>query len=86
VKGEDLDPAKEYSILACEREGDPEDMLCRIKGVKNAKNTTATLHSLMLEYLKANSPVTPTPQQNAVILDGPATLLTQVTGVDYQFK
>jgi 2',3'-cyclic-nucleotide 2'-phosphodiesterase (5'-nucleotidase family) len=86
VKGQDLDPAKEYSILACEREGDPEDMLCRIKGVKNAKNTTATLHSLMLEYLKANSPVTPTPQQNAVILDGPATLLTQVTGVDYQFK
>jgi sulfur-oxidizing protein SoxB len=86
IKGEDLDLNKEYSILACEREGDPDDMLCRIKGVKNAKNTTATLHSLMLEYLKTNSPVTPTPQKNAIILDGPDTLLTQVTGVDYQFR
>lgn len=86
VKGEDLDPNKTYSILACEREGDPEDMLCRMKGVKNAKNTTATLHSLLIDYLKTNSPVTPTPSNNAIILDAPSTLLTQVTGVDYQFK
>lgn len=86
IKGQDLDLNKEYSILACEREGDPDDMLCRIKGVKNAKNTTSTLHSLMIEYLKKNSPVTPTPQRNAMILDGPETLLTQVTGVDYQFR
>jgi len=86
VKGETLDPTKQYSILACEREGDPEDMLCRIKGVKEAKNTTATLHTLMLEYLKENSPVSPTPAQNAIILDGPQTLLTQVTGVNYQFR
>jgi S-sulfosulfanyl-L-cysteine sulfohydrolase len=86
VRGEDLDLNKDFSILACEREGDPEDMLCRIKGVKNAKNTSSTLHSLMLEYLKINSPVTPSPSKNAIILDGPETLLTQVTGVDYQFR
>jgi hypothetical protein len=72
--------------LACEREGDPEDMLCRIRGVKDYKNTSATLHSLMIEYLKTNSPVSPTPSKNAVILDAPDTLLSQVTGVDYQFK
>lgn len=85
MKGQPLDPSKSYSILACEREGDPEDVLCRIKGVSTPKNTTATLHSLMLEYLKAESPVTPAPEKNAVILDGPETLLTQITGVDYQF-
>jgi 2',3'-cyclic-nucleotide 2'-phosphodiesterase (5'-nucleotidase family) len=86
VKGEALDATKVYSILACEREGDPEDMLCRIRGVKDYKNTSATLHSLMIEYLKTNSPVSPTPSKNAVILDAPDTLLSQVTGVDYQFK
>ncbi|MDP2176159.1 MAG: metallophosphoesterase [Bacteroidota bacterium] len=86
IKGEDLDVNREYSILACEREGDPDDMLCRIKGVKNAKNTTSTLHTVMLDYLRVNSPVTPTPSKNAIILDGPETLLTQVTGVDYQFR
>jgi 2',3'-cyclic-nucleotide 2'-phosphodiesterase (5'-nucleotidase family) len=86
VKNEPIDPDKLYSILACERDGDPVDMLCRMKGVIDAKNTTATLHKVMIEYLKQNSPVTPTPQKNAIILDAPETLLTQVTGVDYVFK
>lgn len=81
-----LDPAGEYTILACEREGDPDDVLCRMKGVKNAKNTKFTLHQVMREYLAANSPVTPLPQRNAVVLDASQELLTQVSGVDYQFK
>ncbi|MES2558319.1 MAG: 5'-nucleotidase C-terminal domain-containing protein [Bacteroidota bacterium] len=86
INDQPVEQDKLYSILACERDGDPDDMLCRMKGVSEARNTTSTLHSLMIEYLKANSPVTPTPQKNAVILDGPETLLTQVTGVDYQFR
>jgi 2',3'-cyclic-nucleotide 2'-phosphodiesterase (5'-nucleotidase family) len=86
VKGVALDELKTYSICACERDGDPEDMLCRIKGVKNPKNTEHTLHKVMTAYLQANSPVTPTPPLAAKILDAPQTLLTQVTGVDYQFR
>jgi 2',3'-cyclic-nucleotide 2'-phosphodiesterase (5'-nucleotidase family) len=86
VKGVPLDELKIYSICACERDGDPEDMLCRIKGVKNPKNTVHTLHKVMTDYLQANSPVTPTPPLAAKILDAPQTLLTQVTGVDYQFR
>jgi S-sulfosulfanyl-L-cysteine sulfohydrolase len=86
VKGEPLDPNKTYSILACERDGDPEDMLCRMKGVLDAKNTKSTLHSVLRDYLKNNSPVTPIPEKNAIILDGPETLLSQVTGVDYTFR
>ena len=86
VKGVPLDELKTYSICACERDGDPEDMLCRIKGVKNPKNTVHTLHKVMTDYLQANSPVTPTPPLAAKILDAPQTLLTQVTGVDYQFR
>jgi 2',3'-cyclic-nucleotide 2'-phosphodiesterase (5'-nucleotidase family) len=81
-----LDLNREYSICACERDGDPMDMLCRIKGVKNAKNTTYTLHSVMREYLQANSPVTPQLPMSAKILDAPQTLLTQVHGVKYEFR
>jgi S-sulfosulfanyl-L-cysteine sulfohydrolase len=81
-----LDKNKRYTICACERDGDPDDMLCRMKGVQDAKNTKYTLHSVMHEYLQANSPVTPTPPETARILDGPQNLLTQVTGVDYQFR
>ncbi len=86
VGNEAIDLNKNYNICACEREGDPGDMLCRIWGVANAKNTTYTLHTVLKEYLKVNSPVTPTPPLNAKILDAPQTLLSQVTGVDYKFS
>jgi 2',3'-cyclic-nucleotide 2'-phosphodiesterase (5'-nucleotidase family) len=80
-----LDNNKVYKICACEREGDPDDVLCRIKNVQNPANTKYTLHGVMKEYLSINSPVTPTPPQNAVMLDAPKELLTQVSGVDYTF-
>lgn len=86
VNGAPIDDSKLYSILACEREGDPVDMLCRMKGVVDPKNTTSTLHTVMIDYLKNNSPVTPTPTKSAKALDAPDTLLTQVTGVDYVFR
>jgi 2',3'-cyclic-nucleotide 2'-phosphodiesterase (5'-nucleotidase family) len=81
-----LNPEKTYSIAACERDGDPADMLCRMKNVADAQNTSHTLHTTMREYLKANSPVTPTPMGNAVALDAPKDLLTQVFGVKYEFR
>jgi 2',3'-cyclic-nucleotide 2'-phosphodiesterase (5'-nucleotidase family) len=80
-----LDLLAEYSVLACERDGDPDDVLCRMKNVRHAKNTKFTLHQVMLEYLAVNSPVTPTPPMHAKVLDAPQNLLTQVTGVDYTF-
>ena len=86
VANEALDPEKTYKICACERDGDPDDMLCRIRGVKNARNTSNTLHSVMKEYLAANSPVSPKLPFSAKILDASQDLLTQVTGVDYQFR
>ena len=85
VKGEKLDAEKMYTVSACEREGDPETMLCRIPNVKEGTNTAFTLHEVMKEYLAENSPVTPTPERNAIILDAPSTMLTQVYGVDYNF-
>ncbi len=86
VKGQPLDPEKVYHICACERDGDPDDMLCRFRGVKETENTPYTLHQAMRSYLETNSPVTPKPPKSAIALDAPATLLTQVTGVDYQFR
>jgi len=85
VNGKALDPAKTYKICACERDGDPADMLCRMRGVKDARNTPFTLHSVLKEYLSVHSPVSPLPPLSAKVLDAPQSLLTQVTGVDYQF-
>ncbi|AEI52191.1 bifunctional metallophosphatase/5'-nucleotidase [Runella slithyformis] len=85
IAGQLLDPQKEYTLCACERDGDPEDMLCRMRGIKNAQNTAFTLHSMMKEYLKEFSPVTPALRHDAKVLDAPQTLLSQVYGVDYTF-
>ncbi len=86
VGDQPIDPARIYSVCACERDGDPDTMLCRIPQVKEGKNTPYTLHQTMRDYLAANSPVTPTPHGSAIALDAPATLLTQVTGVKYEFR
>jgi 2',3'-cyclic-nucleotide 2'-phosphodiesterase (5'-nucleotidase family) len=86
VKGQPLDQNAIYSICACERDGDPADMLCRIKNVAEAANTSHTLHQVMKEYLKNNSPVSPKLPLRAKILDAPQTLLSQVYGVPYKFE
>ena len=80
-----LDPLKVYSVCACEREGDPPDMLCRMTDVQDAKNSPYALHDVLKDYLAVNSPVLPVPESNAIILDAPKTLLSQVSGVDYSF-
>lgn len=86
ISGKPLDPARTYTLCACEREGDPDDMLCRMKGVRDTKNTPVSLHDVLKEYLAAHSPVSPTLAHAARILDGPQHLLTQVHGVDYTFS
>lgn len=86
AEGEPIDNEKYYTICACERDGDPEDVLCRIKGVKDTHSLDYTLHTAVIDYLKAFSPVTPTPKKRIRILDGIQELLSQVWGVNYEFK
>ncbi|MCH8554785.1 MAG: bifunctional metallophosphatase/5'-nucleotidase [Schleiferiaceae bacterium] len=86
IGGKPLENNRVYSVMACERDGDPDDVLCRISGVLQPRNTPYTLHQAVTNYLQANSPVTPTPPVAAKVLDAPQTLLTQVSGVDYEFR
>ncbi|MCB0660451.1 MAG: 5'-nucleotidase C-terminal domain-containing protein, partial [Saprospiraceae bacterium] len=86
IQGKPLDPDKIYSIAACERDGDPADIICRMKNVMETENKPYTLHENMRQYLKENSPVTPQVKKSAVALDAPDTLLTQVYGVNYTFR
>ena len=85
IGGQPLDPTRTYTLSACEREGDPADILCRLKGIRDGQSTSESMHSVMKEYLAAFSPVSPKMPRAAHILDGPQTLLSQVYGVDYQF-
>jgi S-sulfosulfanyl-L-cysteine sulfohydrolase len=81
-----IDMKKEYTIVACEREGDPDDMLCRIEEVKNPQMLGSNLHTIIEEYLKENSPVAPVLGKRAIATDEPQTLLTQLRGYSYEFS
>lgn len=86
VGAEPIDLIKEYSIVACEREGDPDDTLCRIEHVKNPKKSVLLMHDVIIEYLKEHSPVSPKMEGRAVATDEPQTLLTQLKGTTYEFR
>jgi 2',3'-cyclic-nucleotide 2'-phosphodiesterase (5'-nucleotidase family) len=86
VAGKPLDLEKEYSFVACEREGDPDTTICRVEGVKEPKRLGATLHSVIEEYLKTHSPIAPKMEGRCTATDAPNSLLTQLMGFGYEFR
>lgn len=86
IDGKPIDLLKEYRIAACEREGDPDDTLCRFEHVKNPKRTGLTLHQVIEEYLREKGTVSPQLEKRATATDEPDTLLTQLRGTSYAFR
>ena len=86
IGGRPLEPEKTYSLLACEREGDPVDTMCRMKGVARPRRVNVRLHRVMEDYLARFSPVAPRIEGRAVAVDAPGPLLSQVEGTPYRFR
>jgi sulfur-oxidizing protein SoxB len=86
VGGRPLEPQRTYSLLACEREGDPVDTMCRMRGVSKPRRVNVRLHRVMEDYLAQFSPVAPTIEGRAVAVDAPGPLLSQVEGTSYRFR
>lgn len=59
VAGKPIQDNELYSISACVRPGDPLDRLCRMEYVKDVEVMPYTIHEVVEEYLKMNSPVSP---------------------------
>ncbi len=85
INDQPIDLTKQYSFVACEREGDPDTTLCRMEGVVATK-LGITLHKVIEEYLKELSPVAPKIEGRCTATDAPNNLLTQLMGVGYEFK
>jgi 2',3'-cyclic-nucleotide 2'-phosphodiesterase (5'-nucleotidase family) len=81
-----IDLAKTYLIAACEREGDPDDTLCRLEKVKNPRRANATMHNILREYFGEFSPVVPKVEGRITATDAPQDLLSQLEGYDYEFR
>lgn len=86
VGGTPLDREKTYTIVACEREGDPDTTICRIDDVATPKKLGSTLHTIIQEYLARHSPIAPGLENRITATDAPNTLLTQLSGFGYEFR
>jgi sulfur-oxidizing protein SoxB len=86
VQGEPLVPSRRYTVVGCDREGDPDNTVCRIVNVADPRRLDVTVHQVLTEYLAAHSPVSPTIEGRAVATDAPADLLSQVDGTSYRFR
>ena len=86
VKGKPVDFKKTYTIVACERDGDPDATICRVDNVEQPKRLGITLHKVIEEYLAIHSPISPKLEGRVTATDAPSTLLTQLSGVGYEFR
>lgn len=86
IGGQPIDLQRTYTVVACEREGDPDDTLCRMQQVKNPQRLDQELHDVVEAYLAVHSPVAPKLDGRATATDAPSTLLTQLQGYNYQFR
>ncbi len=85
INGRALEMDKSYTMLACEREGDPDDTLCRMEKVENTRKPGHTLHNIVRDYLAAHPMVAPKIEGRITATDAPSTLLSQLEGYDYRF-
>ena len=86
INKQPVDLSKQYSFIACEREGDPDTTLCRMEGIKAPRKLGITLHAVIEEYLKVFSPIAPKIEGRCTATDAPNNLLTQLKGVGYEFQ
>lgn len=81
-----VDGERLFTFVACERGGDPVDVLCRIKGVSGRRDLPFTLHDAVERYLAKHSPVSPRQEGRVTATDLPPTTLGQLPGTNYQFS
>jgi len=86
MNGEPLAVDRRYTMLGCDREGDPDTVLCRLPNVADARVLDVSVHDVLTEYLSTHSPVAPVIEGRAVATDVPATLLSQLEGTSYRFR
>jgi len=86
VKGKPIEMDRYYTIAACEREGDPDHVLCRMEHVRNPRRAGITMHTILREYFAKHSPVAPKVEGRITATDAPQDLLSQLEGYDYEFR
>ncbi len=78
VGGEPLEDDRAYTLVACEREGDEPDKLCRIPHVKEPQVLGLDAHEAVRRYLGKHSPLAAPEGKRVVAEDLPPVVRSQV--------
>jgi len=78
VGGEPLEEEREYTLVACEREGDEPDKLCRIPHVREPRVLGLDAHEAVRQYLARHSPLSAPEGERVVAVDLPSVVRSQV--------
>jgi S-sulfosulfanyl-L-cysteine sulfohydrolase len=76
-----LDRAADYTLGGCERDGEPLDVICRLRGVRQAIYVAGTVHSALRAYLKGHSPISPRSEKRVQAVDLPSTVWSQYSAL-----
>lgn len=77
VNGEPVQPEKKYTIAGCEREGEPLDFICRLRGAQEVNYVKPTVHQAMEEYLLSSKVLSPTREKRSRAIDLPDSAFSQ---------
>lgn len=86
IQGKDVDPNKTYRMAACNRTGEPEHVLCRLRHAKNIKIKDYTLHQAVSAYLKEKKIVSPNLDGRAIAVDLGENTFSKIPEKDYFFR
>ena len=77
VAGKDVQDDGRYWVAGCEREGEPLDFVCRIRGVRDVEYVDSTIHQAMEQHLTSHSPINPVRKRRSRAVDLPTTAFSQ---------
>lgn len=86
IGGERPDPERRYLVAACERGGDPQGVLCRLRNIEDAEVLGFTLHDAVTEFLAEKGSVAYGLEGRCVAEDLPARVLGQGSVEGYEFR
>ena len=69
VNGFDIEDDGRYTVASCEREGEPLDIVCRIKGTHDVRVLPGKLHETIRKYLSAHPTISPRREGRAYATD-----------------
>ncbi|TNE27344.1 MAG: bifunctional metallophosphatase/5'-nucleotidase [Bacteroidetes bacterium] len=85
VDGEPLQTDKLYTLSACRREGEADNMLCRMPNILEPQIMEYTIHDAVKEYLQFHDTISPAVESRAQALDLGDDVLSQLPGTSYHF-